>query len=366
MINIDQIDAGVRSDVRGSFSKSIDSLIPYTKAESLFTPTALPIDVREFDFELSVCAALEAESDGVVARQLGTHSRIVDAVEVLPGPAFDERLSLSGDAIPSLAIESNVGVGRFRYWKRAFDAPPERARQVVDRAVEIGFFEAERRNGRRYVRQTARYPSWIGGLRAFENKPDLGRPGDLELQLRKDVSLGLFDEVVLVTDSYVTGAHLNRIPDAVGVWRFDTETGTRNVVREPKPLTTDRPGIAVIESSPTRTDFEPVSVDEKRRLVRRLAERAYGKGWRPTNLPACERVRAEGPAFRADDALPSCDWKGRFVEPARECGPECAGFEPAAPPDADVEEVRARHSPWISDPASTATDQTALDWFDSG
>jgi hypothetical protein len=319
--------------------------------------------VREYAFELSMCAALEADSDGILARQLGSHSRVVDVVEVRPGPAFDERVAITPERIPPPAIESDVGVGRARYWKDAFELPPDRARGVVDRAVEVGFFEAERRNGRRYVRQTARYPDWFDGLRAFENKPDLDRPGDLSLQLRKDVSLSLFDEVVLVTESYVTGAHLNRLPEAVGVWRFNPETGDLEVVREATPLPTDEAGLAVLDEHPARVDVEPVDAAEKARRRRRIAERAYGKGWRPGALPACERADARGPPFRSDDALPYCTWKGRFVDPARECGPDCDGHDPADPPACDPEAVRAERSPWEPDPAGTDRRQAGLDRF---
>jgi hypothetical protein len=320
-------------------------------------------DVREFAFELAVCAALEAESDGLIARQLGTHARIVDVVEVVPGPDFETRTEITSGTIPGPAIESAVGVGRARRASEAIDAAPERAETIADRAIEVGFFEAERRNGRRYVRQTTRYPDWIGGLRAFENKPDLGRPGELERQLRTDVSLGLFDEVVLVTASYVTGAHLNRIPEAVGVRRFDTETGTVETVREPDRLATDEGGVAITEEQPARVDIEPVTAEEKARLRRRIAERAYGKGWRPETLPACEQARARGPPFAPEDALPYCAWKGRFVDPARECGPDCGGHSPAEPPEADPETIRDRRTPWIADPDGVVRRQAGLDRF---
>jgi hypothetical protein len=319
--------------------------------------------VREYAFELSLCAALEAESDGVVARQLGAHGRVLDVVEVRPGPGFDDRIDLTAAAIPAAAVESGVGVGRARYWRDALDCHPGRARDVVDAAVEAGFFAEERRNGRRYVRRTARYPDWIGGLRAVENKPDLERPGALYDQLRTDVSLSLFDEVVLVTGSYVTGAHLNRLPDPVGVWRFDPDTGDRTVVREAEPLPTDAPGLAIRNRTPGRVDVEPIDAATKARRRRRIAERAYGKGWRPAALPACERAAARGTAFGPDDVLPYCEWKGRFVDPARECGPSCAGYDPADPPSADPDAVRAARSPWDPAPSGAARRQAGLDRF---
>lgn len=322
--------------------------------------------MREFAFELAMCAAVEEASDGIVARQLGSHTRVVDVVEVRPGPGFDDRVSITPASIPGAVLEGDAGVGRARYWKDVVAGDGDRARAAVDRAVEVGFLEAERRNGRRYVRQTARYPDWIGGLRAFENKPDLGRPGDLELQLRKDVSLALFDEVVLVTGSYVTGAHLNRLPAPVGVWRFDPDDGSVEVVREATRLSTDEPGLAVLDEHPGRVDVEPVSVDEKARLRRRLAERAYGKGWRPGQLPGCAAAEPRGPPFAATDALPYCAWKDRFVDPVRECGPDCDGHEPAEPPAADPRAARDRASPWDPDPAGARRRQAGLDRFRDG
>jgi hypothetical protein len=336
-----------------------------TGEPALFTHAAVGPGVREYAFELSLCAALEADSDGVLARQLGSTGRIVDVVEVRPGPAFDARVELSPDAIPAAAVESDVGVGRARYWKEAIEGHPERARDVVDAAVAAGFFVEERHDGRRYVRRTARYPDWIGGLRAFENKPDLDRAGDLQCQLRTDVSLALFDEVVLVTGSYVTGAHVNRLPDPVGIWRFDAEDGDVTVVREADPLPTDAPGFAIRGRTPGRVDVEPVDADAKARRRRRIAERAYGKGWRPDALPACERAAARGPAFQPQDALPYCRWKARIVDPARECGSSCAGYEPGDPPPADADAVRAARSPWDPDPAGAGGRQAGLDRFAS-
>ncbi|WP_181691165.1 DUF5787 family protein [Natronomonas sp. LN261] len=319
--------------------------------------------MREFAFELAMCSALEADSDGLLARQLGTHTRIVDVVEVSPGPAFGRRTEITSEAIPGPAIESDVGVGRARRPTEAIDATPERAAAIADRAIRIGFFETEHRGGRRFVRRASEYPEWIGGLRAFENKPDLARPGDLERQLRKDVSLSLFDEVVLVTESYVTGAHLHRIPDPVGVWRFDAEAGDFETVREPEPLAADEAGIAVLDGSPTAVEIEPVGAAEKARLRRRIAERAYGKGWRPDTMPGCEQASARGPPFGPSDVLPYCAWKGRFVDPARECGPDCAGHAPADPPAADTESVRDDRTPWVADPDGVRRKQVGLDRF---
>ncbi|HET7323174.1 MAG TPA: DUF5787 family protein [Halococcus sp.] len=321
--------------------------------------------MREFAFEVALCAHLEAEFEEIVSRQLGASlhgTRVMDIIHVEPGPAFDVRTAITPEEIPDRAIESRVGVGEARYWKKCFDCHPERARAVTDRALEIGFFEHERHGGREYVRQTARYPDdWFGKLVGIENKPDLGTPGDLERQLRIDVSLGLLDEVVLATASHVTGAHLNRIPDEVGIWLFDPDAGTRNVLREPTALSTTESGIEICERGSSKTEIRPVTATEKTRARRRLVERAYGKGWRTDEFPACARI--ENGEFAGARGLPYCKWKGRFVHPGAECGADCPGHEPAEPPDVDPERERDRRTPWVRDPEGRQRRQSGLDQY---
>lgn len=334
------------------------------RISQVFSPLRASLrSVREYAFELAMCACLEAESDGIIARQLGSTTRIMDVVEIRPGPGFDDRVKLTAETIPPLAIESDAGVGRARFWKDIFDIPSSRAQPVVENAIDAGFFEVERRNGRRYVRQTTRYPTWFDGLRAFENKPQLDKPGELERQLQKDVSLALFDEVILVTSSYVTGAHLNRIPSEVGVWRFQPPDGSFEVIRDAAPLPTDTTGIAIHKEHPARVDINPVSGSQKAQIRRRIAERAYGKGWRPEALPACENAKASGPSGQADDTLPYCTWKDRLVEPARECGAHCDGHNPATPPDTDPQTTRADRTPWTPHPPGMHRIQARLDEY---
>src|SRR6056297_55798 len=316
----------------------------------------------EFRFEVALCSWLEANTDWLVARQLGgavasPGSRIVDVSCVVPGPEFDSRTRITSREIPSLAIESDAGAGEAVYWREAFDCSPDHARSVIDRAVDCGFFEAERRNGRQYVRQTTRYPDWIGRLIGIENKPDLSQPGDLDRQLRIDVSLGLFDEVVLATESYVTRAYLNRIPDAVGVWRFDPDSGERSVVREPTPLSTATTGVELQTSHPLRTDIEFVRPAAKARKRRRIAERAYGKGWRTYEFSGCRHMES------TDDGRPYCSWFDRVVDPAVDCGAECVGFESGEPPAVDIERLRDRRTPWVADPEGTSRAQSGLNRF---
>jgi hypothetical protein len=326
--------------------------------------------VREYPFELAVCARLERDREAVVARQLGggveaPGNRVVDVVLVEPGPAFAERARLTDRAIPAAAIGGDAGPGRFRDWRDAVDGPSEHARRAVDRAVDVGFFERERRGGRELVRQVARYPErWFDRLVAVENKPDLGAPGDLQTQLRKDVSLGLFDAVVLATESHVTGAHRNRIPEEVGVWRVDAGDGGASaaveVVREPEPLAVDEPGVELLAEHPGRTEVAVVDAAAKARARRQVAERAYGKGWRPRKLPGCTEAAAGGAAGAA--TLPYCAWKGRLVDPAN-CGPDCPGYDPGEPPATDPDRERAARSPWVADPEGLASEQSALDRF---
>jgi hypothetical protein len=312
-----------------------------------------------------LCDVLETP-DRVVSRQLGAHvhgRRIADTVLLEPGPDFDDRASITDETIPDRAIAADVGVGRARDVREVFDGMrPERAQSLVDHCVEIGFFERERRGGRSYVRQTARYPdSWFDRLVGIENKPALDRPGDLYSQLRRDVALGLFDEVVLATNTYVTGAHLNRIPGAVGVWRFDPDSGEREVVRESAPLDTDAGSAEIVGEHPGRTDIELVSGAEKRRARRRLAERAYGKRWRPAALPGCGNCAPDADGRTA--TLPYCRWHERVVEPTAECGPDCTGYEEAEPPTVDVERERDSHSAWVREPDGRARRQAGLDRF---
>ena len=329
--------------------------------------------MSEFAFELELCATVEAQSDGIVSRQLGAGvtapgGRIVDVVRVDPGPAFEDRLGLTPETIPQAAIDADVGPGRARPVTDAFECHPNQARRIADRAVEIGFFERERRAGREYVRQVARYPDWFGRLTGIENKPDLGSPGALATQLRTDVSLAVFDSVILATESYVTGAHLHRLPSAVGVWRVHREeTPIRiEVVREPSALPTEKPGIEPLAEKPGRTDVAVVSPAAKARTRRRIAERAYGKGWRTFSMPACGACDPTAADRFGDDSvtLPYCRWAGRLVDAESECGPDCSAHDPAPPVSVDTETQRASRTPWVADPPEWTRRQASLDRFE--
>lgn len=317
----------------------------------------------EYGFELALCAHLEGKTDWVLSRQLGgavanPGTRVVDVVGVEPGPRFGDRAQITTETIPPAAIEANVGHGEAVRPEAALDCHPERAREIADRAVELGFFTSRYRGGRRLVRQTTRYPDrWFNRLIAIENKPDLGQPGDLARQLRFDTSLALFDRVVLATASHVTGAHLNRLPDSVGIWRFDPDTSHKTVVREPEPLAVGEAGIELRDRTPARRGIAHVPPEAKTRKRRRIAERAYGKGWRP-ELPACSRCNPTA------DGRPLCTYFDRVVDPATDCGEGCGGYDESNPPDVDTDALRAARTPWVQDPAGTVRRQTGLDRFE--
>lgn len=333
--------------------------------------------MSEFAFELQLCAHLEQEYP-LVSRQLGAgvHTpggRVIDILCVTPGPEFETRTRLTPRTIPAGVVEASIGVGEWTRVGRAFDGPPERGHRLAEAGADAGFLEYERRGGQTVVRQAARYPDdWFGRLVGIENKPDLGVPGALETQLRTDVSLGVLDEVWLATESYVTGAHLNRIPDEVGVWRVtvddaDTQdegggTSARvEVVREATPLETAGPGIELLDERPGHSEIAVATSDEIRRQRRRMAERAYGKGWRTYSMPAC--VHAESGSASGTTGLPYCEYKDRLVDAAGECGADCAGFESGPEPAVDHEAERARRSAWNPDPDSVARTQAGLDRF---
>ena len=331
--------------------------------------------MSEFAFELALCSHLERERNGVVARQLGggVHDpggRVLDTVVVTAGAEFDQRASITDRTIPDVVIESDVGPGRFRRASAAIDVSPERTQRIVDHAVELGVFERRRIDGQDHVRQVSRYPErWFGDIIAIENKPDLGRPGGLETQLRTDVSLAVADRVVLATESHVTGAHRNRIPEEVGIWRVHRDESAAaedssvpggisiEVLREADPLPVDQLGTELLDRQPGRVEIDIATADQKARARRRIAERAYGKGWRTYDWPDCEEMTP------AADGRPYCAWADQIVDPAVDCGTDCPGHDPADSPPTDTERLRDERSPWVADPDGRVRRQAGLDRF---
>lgn len=317
----------------------------------------------EYRFELALCAAIEATTDSIIARQLGggvtaPGGRIFDIVRIEPGTEFPERQAITSEAIPIEAIESPVGPGIARRWPGQLDIHPEHATRIKERAIEIGFFERASAIGPDMVRQTTAYPDWIGTITAIENKPTLERPGKMLMQLQRDISLGLVDYVILATQSHVTGAHLNRIPAAVGVWRIsiEGETVTRDVLREPTRLESAAWGLEIGSGTPTTRQINPVAPAEKHTARIQLAERAYGKGWRPA-LPGCSAAATA--RIAGTNSLPYCQWKETIIDPAG-CTSHCPRFDPAPSPDIDLAAERTARTPWDHDPPGVARTQAGL------
>lgn len=97
--------------------------------------------------------------------------------------------------------------------------------------------------------------------------------------MRVDISLGLFNTVILATETHVTRAHLNRIPDAVGVWQFDSDTDDRTVIRQPAELKTETPGIELGSDHSDHTEVHPVSSKKNCvHVVESLSERMVRGG----------------------------------------------------------------------------------------
>lgn len=318
--------------------------------------------MREYSFELRLCAHLERERDGIVSRQLGAGvrnpgTRIVDTVHVSPGPAFERRSRIGPTAIPREGIDADVGTGAFRPVTSVIDAPPERAQNIAERAAAAGFFELERQGGRAVVRQTVAYPDWFGTLTGIENKPHLDAPGALERQLRFDTALGLFDRIVLATTDHVTRAHLNRLPDSVGVWRFRPSDSSVEVVRPAPKLGGPSAGTEIREEHPLRTDIAVIDDEAVADARRRVAERAWGRGWRPGELPACTRCDP------TSAGLPHCTHFDRVVDPAVECGIDCPGHDPGPTPEVDLEARRAALTAWDPDASAFRSEQSDLSHF---
>ncbi len=321
--------------------------------------------MREFGFELSLCAHLEAAHDGIIARQLGSGvtrpgGRVMDIVHVQPGAAFDQRMALTPHRIPQSVIEAPTGAGKFRPATAVFDGPVDRVDRLVEAGVESGFLQRRRRKNQTEIKQSGRYPyDWFDGLVGIENKPTLARPGDLDRQLRMDVALGVFDYVVLATASHVTGAHLNQLPEPVGVWRYRNQDGV-TVIREPTSLATETPGVEILTEQPGQTDIDIIAPEAKRRARRRIAERAVGKGWRTYTLPSCAQIRSGD--RHGTTGLPQCAFFDRLVNPGVECQPDCPGFEEATAPTVDLAAERERRTPWQAD-SKTVRQQAGLDQF---
>jgi hypothetical protein len=318
---------------------------------------------EEFAFELALCSHLETTTEWVISRQLGAAvvhpgRRIIDICGVIPGSSFDTRSMITDERIPERAIAGPAGVGTSVRRSDAIDGSPQTTEAAIEQALAADFFTIEHQNGQEHIRQTTRYPTgWFDQIIAIENKPDLKRPGELTRQLQVDISLGLFDAVILATKTHVTRAHLNRIPDAVGVWQFDPDTADRTIIKQSTKLATGTPGIELGSDQSDHTEIHPVSSEKKARARRRVAERAYGKGWRNYPLPSCAHAETQ------PDGRPYCAEFNCVINPAQSCDTECPAYTHAEPPRCNSDGLRDERSPWHSDPPGVRHRQSGLDRF---
>ena len=318
---------------------------------------------EEFAFELALCSHLETTTEWVISRQLGAAvvhpgRRIIDICGVIPGSSFDTRSMITDERIPERAIAGPAGVGSSVRRSDAIDGSPQTTEAAIEQALAADFFTIEHQNGQEHIRQTTRYPTgWFDQIIGIENKPDLKRPGGLTRQLQVDISLGLFDAVILATKTHVTRAHLNRIPDAVGVWQFDPDTADRTIIKQSTKLATGTPGIELGSDQSDHTEIHPVSSEKKARARRRVAERAYGKGWRNYPLPSCAHAETQ------PDGRPYCAEFNCVINPAQSCDTECPAYTHAEPPRCNSDGLRDERSPWHSDPPGVRHRQSGLDRF---
>ena len=318
---------------------------------------------EEFAFELALCSHLETTTEWVISRQLGAAvvhpgRRIIDICGVIPGSSFDTRSMITDERIPERAIAGPAGVGTSVRRSDAIDGSPQTTEAAIEQALAADFFTIEHQNGQEHIRQTTRYPTgWFDQIIGIENKPDLKRPGELTRQLQVDISLGLFDAVILATKTHVTRAHLNRIPDAVGVWQFDPDTADRTIIKQSTKLATGTPGIELGSDQSDHTEIHPVGSEKKARARRRVAERAYGKGWRNYPLPSCAHAETQ------PDGRPYCAEFNCVINPAQSCDTECPAYTHAEPPRCNSDGLRDERSPWHSDPPGVRHRQSGLDRF---
>ncbi|MBP2252310.1 hypothetical protein J2754_002653 [Halarchaeum solikamskense] len=316
----------------------------------------------EFGFELRVCAWAErhwtpADPDSrvLVARQLGTQRRRWDTVLVEADPAgLRARAAFGPDELDADLLDVvRYAPADWTYYRDALPDPgyPWRyVREAIHRASARGVLEERKRSNRIEIRRIAPYPDWVRRVVAIENKPDLDASAARALadQLERDVALGLADEVWVATRADRTRALVTEMPSAAGVLTVeatDDAGGGRtdgrlpgatrapaidaDVAWHPRALDPDASGVRVTDHGDPTT-FEYVAPAEKRETRARIAERAYGRGWRAyadTMRPDC---RAFDLRRAGDGHVPYCHAKDR-EQTAAECSGSCAEFAPEPP-----------------------------------
>ena len=308
----------------------------------------------EFGFELRVCQWAERawppdgdrESPVLVARQLGTSGRRWDTIVLECDPAgLRQRAVFGPERLDSDLLHVVRNAPReYAYYRDALPDPgyPWRyVRESIHEAADRGVVETRRRGGRIELRRKWRYPDWLRRVVAIENKPDLDAAAARALvpQLRRDVALGLADEVWVATAATgdpVEPALLERLPVEAGILLLDLESGDTGVAWHPHSLSVSDPGTRILEN-PTGSDrdqsaarFEYVDADWKADKRLEIAERAYERGWRAyadTMRPDCRHFSLEAVD---QDVLPYCEAK-ECHPTAAECSGRCPEFEPEPP-----------------------------------
>ncbi|WP_248896695.1 DUF5787 family protein [Haloplanus halobius] len=299
--------------------------------------TGFPGDA-EFGFELVTCRWAErawpphreADTVPIVARQLGTRKRRWDTVVVEADPeGLAARAAFGAETLDSdrLHIVRNAS-DEWAWYRDALPDPgyPWRyVREAIHRADARGAVETRRDGNRIQIRQVAPYPDWVRRIVAIENKPDLSASAARRLgdQLDHDVSTALADEVwvaTAATGETVEPALLEDLPVEAGVLALSAD-GDHPI---PDADVTWLPATL----DPTTDTTLPAAEKAEKRL--RLAERAYGAGWRSyveTMRPDCRSFELRE---RASAFVPWCDAKDCH-QTAAECSGSCPSFAPEPP-----------------------------------
>lgn len=320
--------------------------------ELFFVSTLVNYAVKEFEFELQVCAWAERAwpstygDQTIVARQLGTRNRRWDTIiiETSTG-ALGERAPFGSEPLDSdlLFIAQHAPVS-WAYYRDVLPDPgfPWRyIREAIHEAADRQFIEKRYRSGRIEIRRQYAYPDWVNRIIAIENKPDLNASAARRLadQLERDVALSLADEVWLATQTTgkdIEPALLETIPVEVGILSVPPKLdGTADVIWNPRRLPVESPGTRILDR-PSNTEFdhsaasfEYVERDWKANKRLEIAERAYGRGWRSyitTMRPDCRYFQGIDPR----GPFPWCEAKDR-QQTAAECSGRCCSFEPEPP-----------------------------------
>lgn len=313
------------------------------------------MSLPEFVFELHACRWAELtwppddrESDSavLVSRQLGSRRRRWDTIILECDPAkLQQRRKFGPEHLDGdLLHVVRHAPADWAWYQDALPHPgyPWRyVREAIHEADDRGIIETRRRSRKIELRRKWPYPDWVKRIVAIEHKPDLtaSAADALAQQLEFDVALSLADEVWLATQTTSETrepALFESMPVEVGIIALDPETLASSILWHPRTLSADRPGTRILERptggahDQSAATFDVVDPAEKASMRRRIAERAYERGWRS----ALDHMRTDCRHFAlAADTVthePRCIAKGR-PQRAAECHGDCHAFEPEPP-----------------------------------